>query len=255
MGDHSSRRRTCSAAPATNPGGEPERGPCATPIRSCSRWGLPCRPLLPEAAVRSCRTLSPLPGPKPRRYAFCGTVPDRSRSRPAGRYPAPWFRGARTFLASLESEPRPPDPLAQSAYGLLRAAAATARAAWRGIRRRSCRRCRSGRKRRWKAIDRLLRLASRHSRSARARAGSRRRSSNGSIRSRVGLGRARRRLASASHGNSSPGSCLRAGATSEWPTTLPRADAVALLDRRRPAGSARRSARRETADSRIRGPD
>ena len=55
------------------------------------------------AAVRSYRTLSPLPAePKPcRRFAFCGTFP---RVAPAGRYPAPCFRGARTFL----QRPKPP---------------------------------------------------------------------------------------------------------------------------------------------------
>ena len=56
-------------------------------------------------AVRSYRTLSPLPaGACPegrhlgRRFAFCGTFP---RVAPAGRYPAPHFRGARTFLPSV----------------------------------------------------------------------------------------------------------------------------------------------------------
>src|SRR4051794_21970481 len=34
----------CPAPPATNPGGEPEQGPYAAPIRSCTRWGLPCQP-------------------------------------------------------------------------------------------------------------------------------------------------------------------------------------------------------------------
>ena len=48
-------------------------------------------------AVRSYRTLSPLPAglTAGRRFAFCGTFP---RVAPAGRYPAPCFRGARTFL-------------------------------------------------------------------------------------------------------------------------------------------------------------
>ena len=46
-------------------------------------------------AVRSYRTLSPLPTQKRRRFAFCGTFP---RVTPAGRYPAPYPRGARTFL-------------------------------------------------------------------------------------------------------------------------------------------------------------
>jgi hypothetical protein len=46
-------------------------------------------------AVGSYPTLSPLPRPKPGRFAFCGTFPGVA---PAGRYPAPFFRGARTFL-------------------------------------------------------------------------------------------------------------------------------------------------------------
>ena len=68
-----------------------------------------------RAAVRSYRTLSPLlyRGPNTRslpasssakrdrptikRFAFCGTFPGVA---PAGRYPAPCFRGARTFLHS-----------------------------------------------------------------------------------------------------------------------------------------------------------
>jgi len=46
-------------------------------------------------AVRSYRTLSPLPAADRWRFAFCGTVPEVSL---AGRYPAPCFPGARTFL-------------------------------------------------------------------------------------------------------------------------------------------------------------
>ncbi len=57
-------------------------------------------------AVRSYRTLSPLPASpsgslaeslrgRGGRFAFCGTFPGVA---PAGRYPAPCFRGARTFL-------------------------------------------------------------------------------------------------------------------------------------------------------------
>ncbi len=46
-------------------------------------------------AVRSYRTLSPLPMADHGRFAFCGTFP---RVAPAGRYPAPYPRGARTFL-------------------------------------------------------------------------------------------------------------------------------------------------------------
>ena len=67
-------------------------------------------------AVRSYRTLSPSPagravkdrGPGGQ-TALCGTFP---RVAPAGRYPAPCFRGARTFLPRGTSGAaiRPPDP-------------------------------------------------------------------------------------------------------------------------------------------------
>jgi hypothetical protein len=61
------------------------------------------------SAVRSYRTLSPLPpGQARRRSAFCGTVPGVA---PAGRYPAPCFHGARTFLSGRNGPERPPGRL------------------------------------------------------------------------------------------------------------------------------------------------
>ena len=85
---------------------DPDRSrgcPRAVPIRSCSRWGLPCR--------RRCRrrgallphlfTLAATIRNVPRRFVLCGTVPEASPREgidPAGRYPAPLIRGARTFL-------------------------------------------------------------------------------------------------------------------------------------------------------------
>jgi hypothetical protein len=69
------------------------------------------------SAVRSCRTLSPLPrrlAVAPGRFAFCGAIPGVA---PAGRYPAPCPYGARTFLRpSTGSGRRPSGRLAQSAY-------------------------------------------------------------------------------------------------------------------------------------------
>ena len=80
------------------------------PIRTSIRGLLPVPPLFGLApggvcraasvagcAVRSCRTVSPLPaGPKPRgRSGLCGTFPGVT---PAGHYPAPYVHGARTFL-------------------------------------------------------------------------------------------------------------------------------------------------------------
>ena len=101
------RRRTPRA---TYPGGGAE-------TRLAGRAGLP--PLLGLApggvyravpvagdAVRSYRTLSPLPADAlasaSGRFAFCGTVPGVA---PAGRYPAPPFRGARTFLPRRGPKP------------------------------------------------------------------------------------------------------------------------------------------------------
>ena len=104
----------CRTPRATYPGGWPGNRPeltlRAAPIRSCSRWGLPCRSrcrdrggLLPHPfTLARRRTASPCglaaPGARQReggRFAFCGTFPGVA---PAGRYPAPCFHGARTFL-------------------------------------------------------------------------------------------------------------------------------------------------------------
>ena len=89
---------------ATYPGSDaetrlPENLRLAAPTWSCSRWGLPCHP-----RCRGRGALLPHPftlalGPEPLwRFAFCGTFPGVA---PAGRYPAPCFRGARTFLSCL----------------------------------------------------------------------------------------------------------------------------------------------------------
>ena len=52
------------------------------------------------AAVRSCRTLSTLPAQR-QAVSFLWHFPSILLRAPAGRYPAPLFRGARTFLALL----------------------------------------------------------------------------------------------------------------------------------------------------------
>src|ERR1700721_1464500 len=80
-------------------------------------------------AVRSYRTLSPLPSrlttlrPAIRRFAFCGAFPGVA---PAGRYPAPYPYGARTFLRFSAAAGRladdriggqSPDGQAQSDFG------------------------------------------------------------------------------------------------------------------------------------------
>jgi len=101
----------CSVPPATNPGGEPEQAHDAAPIRSCSRWGLPCR--------RRCRrrgALLPHPfdltGPKAGGVLSVALSLTPAEAGAAGRYPAPSFRGARTFLgeASFDAAARPSGP-------------------------------------------------------------------------------------------------------------------------------------------------
>ena len=76
-----------------------------TPIRHCSRWGLPCRTLLPSprCALTAPFHLYPaLAG----QSVLCGAIP---RVSPAGRYPAPLLRGVRTFLAHARPSSRPQD--------------------------------------------------------------------------------------------------------------------------------------------------
>src|SRR5206468_482295 len=69
-------------------------------------------------AVRSCRTVSPLPPARRAetgwRCTFCGTFPGVA---PAGRYPAPYLRGARTFLFPRKRKKRPSDRLAPGDLG------------------------------------------------------------------------------------------------------------------------------------------
>ena len=90
--------------------------PAAIPTWSCSRWGLPCRLryrrrgalLPPRFALTGTRLRAG------RRIDFCGTIPGVA---PAGRYPAPRFRGARTFLLpTARAERRPSGHLATNRY-------------------------------------------------------------------------------------------------------------------------------------------
>jgi hypothetical protein len=97
---------------ATNPDGGAgmplRQAGAAVPIRSCSRWGLPCRPccqgrgalLPPRFALARGVPCGTLRG----RFVFCGTFPGVA---PAGGYPAPYSRGARTFLCRVPGSGRP----------------------------------------------------------------------------------------------------------------------------------------------------
>jgi hypothetical protein len=107
-----------------------ERSRIAVPIRSCSRCGLPCRfrcrtrgALLPHLFTLAAPSLIPSPqagqARMGRRSVLCGTVPGVT---PAGRYPAPYVDGARTFLSRSLSTiagaaVRPTDALGMGAGG------------------------------------------------------------------------------------------------------------------------------------------
>ena len=83
---------------------QPYRRTGATPLFGLAPGGACHAVPLAGSAVRSYRTLSPLPAPKRRRSALCGAVP---RVTPGGRYPPPCRRGARTFLACVNRRDRP----------------------------------------------------------------------------------------------------------------------------------------------------
>ena len=93
LGDHSSRPHIAARLKQPTRTTGPKL-PCtmkmrAIPIRSCSRWGLPCRCCCQHDAVRSYRTLSLSPGRNRGRPAFCGTFPE----------PAPGWKPARRTLS------------------------------------------------------------------------------------------------------------------------------------------------------------
>jgi hypothetical protein len=95
-----------AAPPATYPDGRIRTlisGPCgpAPSLFGLAPGGVCRAGPVAGPAVRSYRTVSPLPALRPlaagtgRRSVLCGTVPGVA---PAGRYPAPYVQGARTFL-------------------------------------------------------------------------------------------------------------------------------------------------------------
>src|SRR3984893_5387370 len=109
----------CRASRATDPSGGAKVRP-AFPRAGCLPLLLGLAPggVFPAAAVaggavRSYRTVSPLPSARcsgtDRRCTFCGTFPGVA---PAGRYPAPYLRGARTFLPPPKGGERPSGRLA-----------------------------------------------------------------------------------------------------------------------------------------------
>ena len=84
--------------------GRPRGMPHVAPIRFCSRRGLPCRKTLPPARCALTAPFHPYPNGLAAfgRFAFCGAFPGVA---PAGRYPAPFPYGARTFLRFEKRRP------------------------------------------------------------------------------------------------------------------------------------------------------
>jgi len=96
--DHSSGAcvTACLTRPARTEAETPSARSRATPsLFGLAPGGVYRAVSVAEDAVRSYRTVSPLPERSRRRFVFCGTIPGVAS---AGRYPAPCFRGARTFL-------------------------------------------------------------------------------------------------------------------------------------------------------------
>jgi hypothetical protein len=92
--------------PGWRRGNPPEPEGSTIPTWSCSRWGLPCRcRYRPRGALLPHHfTLAAPSQPMAARglaVCFCGTFPGVA---PAGRYPAPYFHGARTFLPRLAAK-------------------------------------------------------------------------------------------------------------------------------------------------------
>jgi len=93
--------------PATNPDDEPESAPRHAGRAACRPYSvlLPVGFAVPSALPRPrCALTAPFhPCHRARwRSAFCGTFPGVA---PAGRYPAPSFHGARTFLPRERERP------------------------------------------------------------------------------------------------------------------------------------------------------
>src|ERR1700754_3603338 len=85
-------------------------------IWSCSGWGLPCRATLAPHAVRSYRTLSPLPDPLAGPSAVCSLLHWPS-AHAAQVLPGTLPYGARTFLDTPEGATRLSGRLHRELYG------------------------------------------------------------------------------------------------------------------------------------------
>ncbi len=98
-GDHSSGTPLARRLKQPTRTTDPEKGwrfPAASFLFGFAPGGVCPAAAIAGSAVGSYPTVSPLPPSRSRgRFVFCGTFPGVT---PAGRYPAPFLRGARTFL-------------------------------------------------------------------------------------------------------------------------------------------------------------
>ncbi len=102
---------TCCDLPGQHAEAHVQPESCGLSLFGLAPGGACLALFLAVEAVRSYRTVSPLPDPKVRRSVLCCAFPGVT---PAGRYPAPCLRGARTFLDNTVSGPvaataQPPD--------------------------------------------------------------------------------------------------------------------------------------------------
>ena len=99
--------RRLPSASSDQPGRRGGTAPYAAPIRSCTRWGLPCRPCRQD---RGALLPHPFDLTRPKPGGILSVALSLTPEGAAGRYPAPLFRGARTFLgeASFDAAARSP---------------------------------------------------------------------------------------------------------------------------------------------------
>jgi len=129
--------RHLHAGSSNQPGRRAETKPICRPYSVLLPVGFAVPLPLPVARCALAAPFHPCRARRRWRSALCGTFPGVT---PAGRYPAPSFRGARTFLA-VPKHPAAARPSGASALsrppGVLATAAPTG---YTGTRRRSCRR-------------------------------------------------------------------------------------------------------------------
>ncbi len=144
---------TCCDLPGQHAEAHVQPESCGLSLFGLAPGGACLALFLAVEAVRSYRTVSPLPGPKARRSVLCCAFPGVT---PAGRYPAPCLRGARTFLDNTVSGPvaataQPPDRRLDRSDRARRQERSASAAMSARVSRSAFPSTHAGRQRRWKA--------------------------------------------------------------------------------------------------------